>query len=593
MTAQPPRAPRRRRDPAAELRRLLRPGEHGPAPQRHDLLLLGSLALLLLASGLGLRDPWPADEPRFALIARDMAATGQWLFPQVGGDLYQDKPPLFFWSVAACYLLSGSLRLAFLLPSLLAGVGTVLLTYDLGRRIWSREAGLAAALLLLLSVQLVIQARVAQIDMLLTFCTTAALHGMARHLLAGPDWRAYVAGGLAAGIGVVSKGTGFLPLLLLLPFFALRRLGFAGLWTGSGGARWWLAPAAALAGVALWLVPMVGAVWLAGDPRLAAYRDEILFEQTLTRYAASWSHREPWYFFVVQVIPVLWLPGTLLLPWLVPRWRAAWRERDGRPWLFLGWIVLVVLFFSLSPGKRGVYVLPALPAFALAAGPFLGALLTRGSVQRALFSLALVVALAAGGVAVYLGVLNPAWRAELADRYDVTSLGPLVAVAVAAGLALWRLGPRRGVQSWAATLAVVTGVQGFWINPMINDARSGRDFVAAVERAAPAGTQLGFLAYREQYLLYVTRPVVNFGHRRVRREGDQETADAARWLNSAAGRVLVVDEARRDQCFPAAPARPLGHANGRDWLLVSAPADAGCAAHGDPEAAIIYLPPIR
>ena len=52
------------------------------------------IALVVLGAGLGLRDPWPADEPRFALIAREMVESGQWLFPMRGGELYPDKPPL-------------------------------------------------------------------------------------------------------------------------------------------------------------------------------------------------------------------------------------------------------------------------------------------------------------------------------------------------------------------------------------------------------------------------------------------------------------------------------------------------------------------
>src|ERR1044071_9156121 len=83
-----------------------------------DILWLLALALLLIATGIGLRDPWPADEPRFALVARDMVATGEWLIPRVGGELYSDKPPLFFWLIALGLQTSGSLRLAFLLPSL-------------------------------------------------------------------------------------------------------------------------------------------------------------------------------------------------------------------------------------------------------------------------------------------------------------------------------------------------------------------------------------------------------------------------------------------------------------------------------------------
>jgi 4-amino-4-deoxy-L-arabinose transferase-like glycosyltransferase len=556
---------------------------------QRDVLLLLLTGTVLFATGLGLRHPWPADEPRFALIARDMVASGQWLIPSVGGDLYADKPPLFFWIIASFYQLTGNLQVAFLLPSLLAALGSLLLVYDLGRRAWSRESGLAAALLLACSVQFVLQARTAQIDMLLCFFTTAALYGIGRHLLVGPDWRAYALGGFAAGLGVITKGTGFLPLLLLLPFFALRRLGFGGLWSGQGGARWWLAPAAALLAIALWLLPMLVVVGLSGDPQLAAYRDEILLQQTVTRYAAAWHHHQPWHYFILQVIPGLWLPGIALLPWLVPQWRRAWVARQGGPWLFLGWILLVLVFFSISPGKRGVYVLPALPALVLAAAPWLPALWERRHAQQLMFGLAAMLVVACLGALLYLVMLQPDRMAELAERYDVVSLAPLGATALGVALVLVALGPRRGFLAWGGSLAVVVVVIGFWINPMIDGARSGRDFVATVERVVPPSAELGFLAYREQYLLHASRPVTNFGHRRER-EGDQETFDAAAWLNLTSGRVLLVDERRRELCFAEAPATPIGEANRASWYLVLRPADPACAERGNLAAARDYEP---
>src|SRR5512147_608386 len=143
----------------ALLDRLLRPGRESGRDVGLDVLWLLGLGLLLIGTGLGLRDPWPPDEPRFALVAQDMLRSGDFLFPRIGGDLYADKPPLFFWLIAAATALTGSLRVGFLLPSLLGGLGTVLLVYDLVRRARGREAGLATGLVLLLTFQFVWQAR--------------------------------------------------------------------------------------------------------------------------------------------------------------------------------------------------------------------------------------------------------------------------------------------------------------------------------------------------------------------------------------------------------------------------------------------------
>ena len=129
-----------------------------------NVLWLLLLACSMILLGLGLRDPWPADEPRFALIAKDMVDSGQWFFPMRGGELYPDKPPIFMWAIAIFYALFGSLKLAFLVPSALAGIVTVLLVYDIGRRLWSEQIGWYAGLLLLATLQFILQAKTAQID---------------------------------------------------------------------------------------------------------------------------------------------------------------------------------------------------------------------------------------------------------------------------------------------------------------------------------------------------------------------------------------------------------------------------------------------
>jgi 4-amino-4-deoxy-L-arabinose transferase-like glycosyltransferase len=154
---------------------------------RHELIGFGIFALLLLGLGMGLRDPWPSDEPRFALVAHFMVAHGQWLFPHRGHELYADKPPVFFWLQAASYLVTRNWRVAFLLPSLVSGLITLGLVYDLARRLWSHRAGILAALALLVTTHFTYQFRDAQIDPTLVGIMTLANYGLLRHLLTGPS----------------------------------------------------------------------------------------------------------------------------------------------------------------------------------------------------------------------------------------------------------------------------------------------------------------------------------------------------------------------------------------------------------------------
>ena len=351
----------------------------GTTTSRHVLLLF-LLGAAVLMSGLGLRDPWAPDEPRFALIARDMLISGDWLIPRVGGDLYPDKPPLFMWLVATCTWLTGSLRVGFMLPSMLASLGVLWLVFDLAHRLWDRDTAIAAGLVLLTTLQFPLQAHSAQIDASLCFFTTLSLYGLLRHLLLGPAWGWYLAGWAAAGLGIITKGVGILPLLILLPWLWARRQRW--IETPSGPRLLWFAgPLVMLAAIGLWLLPMLLHAWNSLDPDLTAYRDNILMKQTMERYARSWGHiRPPWYF-LTNVIPLLWLPTVVLVPWLWPRWRACFRGESTPVFLLLCWILLVLVFFSATPGKRGVYLLPAVPALALAVAPWARSLSTRTGVR--------------------------------------------------------------------------------------------------------------------------------------------------------------------------------------------------------------------
>jgi 4-amino-4-deoxy-L-arabinose transferase-like glycosyltransferase len=352
---------------------------------------------------------------------------------------------------------------------------------------------------------------------------------------------------------------------------------------------WAIGLPAFLLAVATWLVPMLLAA--NADPALAAYRDEILFRQTVDRYASAWHHREPFYYFIVQVIPGLWLPLTLLLPWLVPQWRKAWQAHDLRIALLLSWVVLVVLFFSFSTGKRGVYILPALPAVALASAPYLIELTQRRTVQRALFVLSALVAVVCLLGSIYV-IARPDKRTDMLENYDIDVFGPLLLIGIVTALVCLLARPRRAFIAWAGVLTVVLLVISFWVNPEMNLIRSGSAFITRVEEHDDPKAELGFVAFKEQYLLNVHRPIVHFGHARWR-EAEQEAADAAVWLSGSDQRQLVVSENIRQLCFAEASADSLGSANRSQWYIVRGKPNADCVARGKVAAVYHYAPPPR
>ena len=539
------------------------------------------LAFWVLFAGYGLREPWPADEPRFVLVAKQMMESGQWLFPHRGIELYPDKPPVYFWLLSAIYSVIGSWRWSFLLPSLLSGMAVLGLVYDLGRRLWNRRSGVWAAAAVLCSVQFVYQFKRAQIDPTLVLMTTASFYLMARHVLLARNWRFAYAGFALAGLGVITKGVGFLPLLSVLPLAFYRRVGFSPMTPAARSDAWrWLAAFGFfLLPIALWLAAIVISSQQSGSPEQAEYLRNILFKQTAERYANPWHHHEPFWYFL-EIILLFWAPFSLALFWLFKPWRTAFAERDLKVMFPLLWGVLVVLFFSLSAGKRDMYILPALPAFALAAAPFLHGISQRIGFRRALLGFLLVLGalLLAAGLAAELGKAK--FAGELvAERglgsearwlwHLLTACGAVMLLCAAFG------GTRRVLASTAVGLLLLWTGYGYLAHPILDASSSGQALMQRADEKA-AGREVGLVAWKEQNLLQARGRVTDFGYRKPEPE---QLALAIQWQRQApAQRVLMVMQSPELACvdFSGPGSINLERANRRSWWLIEAQAVQRC-----------------
>lgn len=278
-----------------------------------------------------------------------MAAGGSWLVPHLNGFEHLQKPPLIYWCTAVSMKVFGYNEWAARMPSALAACGIVLLTMAIARRLWSENRARIAAIVLVSTLMFFGLARVLTPDMLMSFFITAAIAA----LVYERRWLFFI----LMGLGFLTKG----PMALVVPLSAAL---------GSHLARDRSLPRVRFPWIRGMLVTLlVGLSWFI----VLAVMKPSLFDyfwryELLDRFASNKHGRsKPLWFFAPVLIGGL-LPWTFLIPGLI---RQAWlriRAKQVSPTqgLLLGWTVLPLIILSLSGSKLLTYVLPLMPAFAIA-----------------------------------------------------------------------------------------------------------------------------------------------------------------------------------------------------------------------------------
>ncbi|HUW60393.1 MAG TPA: glycosyltransferase family 39 protein [Candidatus Bathyarchaeia archaeon] len=321
----------------------------------HLLLLLAVSAVLFFISTWAY-DLWPADEPRYGQVAREMMESGDYLVPHINGQPYNEKPPLLFWLIAAAALPFGDVtEFSARAPSGLAALVTVLLTYLLAARLYGARVALWSGLILATTSFFWVEARWVRTDMLLTAWMTASLYVFWRwHESRRPLFLAIFYLLIAGGLSTKGPPALVFPALLIAAFYWKRRADRRRL-------HWLIGFVAACAVVLAWFIPARMAI-SAGGGVDAQIGSEAL-RQIVGRLFLGVSHMQPPWYYALN-LPVFLLPWALFLPWSLP-W--VWRRRreDEKMRLLLAWIVPAFVFFSIALGKRGTYVLPLFPALAI------------------------------------------------------------------------------------------------------------------------------------------------------------------------------------------------------------------------------------
>ena len=458
------------------------------------------LSLVLFFPLLGARDFWAPVEPRYAEIARVMFAQGDWIVPTVNGDLYTDKPILYFWLVLIISKIAGAVNeWTVRLPVAVGGMGFVLATYFVGRDFFGPRIGILAATMLATSARVIWEARWAHIDVLFCFFFTLSVYYAGRAFLRKGNPNEILLAYVFMGLATLAKGLiGIvLPAMLLVSFMIVRR-------------EWRLIVSAKLhLGIPIFLLVVAPWIYLVNVATDGKWLADFIYVHHFQRYTAGLGHRQPIYYYF-KTLPADMLPWTIFaIPALFTYRPYRGLLADPAKLLFLLWFLIVFVFFTASDTKRDLYLMPLLPAMAIFLAHYIDDL-AAGRLPHDRFyngiSLVFFCLVAISGLASPLA----AWilrREVFWQSFPVA--GALATGGFLAALYVRQKQPLKVVAATTLMMVITLLCASFWIFPHIDAAKSRRPFALEVIRIVPSTATLYIYAdTMNDFNYYTERKVI-------------------------------------------------------------------------------------
>ncbi|HVG24917.1 MAG TPA: glycosyltransferase family 39 protein [Thermoanaerobaculia bacterium] len=348
------------------------------------------------------------DQPYQVNYILDIAHNGNWIVQHLRNGTPASKPPLYNWLAAPLIAITGTPHDFLLkLPSLVAGLLLLFLTWRITRRLASERAAVIAALLLVTTTMYVKLVYFARTDMLLAMFIALQIDAALRERP--------LTYSSAAALAMLTKG----PIGILLPLLALSGWW---VWRGEFRERWRTMRVAI--GLPLSMIPFAcwfgAAVYVEGR----ALWDQLVYAETLDRFSAASSkakeHRHLLYY--IPHFLVRFAPASLFAT--VALFRVEWRKREEPVLLAVFWVVVMLALFSIVPSKRADRLFPLLPGVCALAG---WAIATPVRGTRAAMNIIAALLLAAG-----------AYAASGAMAYGVVQIAGALLVLIATAMFVFR-----------------------------------------------------------------------------------------------------------------------------------------------------------
>lgn len=329
-----------------------------------DILFLTVIIALFFGAFLGIRALSVPDEARYTEIPRYMVVSGDYVTPRLNGIKYFEKPPLMYWLEASSIKLFGVQEWALRFWPAFLGLLTCLATYYTATRLYSRQVGVFAALILTSGLLFNFISRLIILDVAVTCFLTLTLYSflLATEASTKKQQTTYLAlFFINAALSVLSKGLiGILIPGAIIILWSIITKQYRQILLGF---KPW--------GILLFLV--IAAPW---HILVAQQNPEFLWfyfvHEHFLRYLTSVHGRTQSVFYFFPLIIFGWFPWVgYFLASLWEHVKKLWQEKANcshELTFLLVWAGFIFVFFSISNSKLIPYITPAFPPLAILVG---------------------------------------------------------------------------------------------------------------------------------------------------------------------------------------------------------------------------------
>lgn len=301
--------------------------------RRYGWWLFWSLAALLLFFGNG--QLWITDsvESNYALTAKEMVLSGDWISPQIYGNYWYDKPVFFYWLTAAGFKIFGFNEFAArFFPALFGMAGLGLLVYA-AKKLYGEKTAFWSGVILMTSTEFFLISKSVITDSTLFFFFSMAL--VFFYLGYSTQQKIYYYG-IYTGMALATLTKG--PIGFLLPgLIMVLFLGFTRGWREIKNMK-------VFSGGLLFL--LIAAPWYVAMYNLhgSAFIDQFFGTHNFLRATVSEHPRDNVFYYYTLVLLLALFPWSGLLPrflWRTLREDGKWRRPDEKTGFLLIWAATV------------------------------------------------------------------------------------------------------------------------------------------------------------------------------------------------------------------------------------------------------------